>query len=90
MEIAQNESIDIEPAALTEIARQATGSMRDAISLLDQLASTGRKVSLNYAKEVLGTAGNENVIAMTSGGGFQKSDAGPGMQPLCRWFGPLS
>ena len=28
------------------IARQSTGAMRDAISLLDQLASTGEKITL--------------------------------------------
>jgi len=59
--IVDAEDIDIDPAALTEIARQATGSMRDAVSLLDQLASTGNKVTLPYTKEVLGTAGNEMV-----------------------------
>jgi DNA polymerase III subunit gamma/tau len=58
-EIAEKEKITIEPSALTEIARQATGSMRDAVSLLDQLASTGDDVTLQFTKEVLGTAGNE-------------------------------
>jgi len=60
-EIAEKENISIEPSALTEIARQATGSMRDAVSLLDQLASTGNEVTLRYTKEVLGTAGNESI-----------------------------
>ena len=58
-EIAEKENITIEHSALTEIARQATGSMRDAVSLLDQLASTGDEVTLQFTKEVLGTAGNE-------------------------------
>ena len=31
-----------EPDALTLIARQSAGGMRDAISLLDQMASTGQ------------------------------------------------
>jgi DNA polymerase-3 subunit gamma/tau len=38
-EIAEKEDVQVQPAALTAIARQATGSMRDAVSLLDQLAS---------------------------------------------------
>ncbi len=40
--MADQEGISVEPEALTLIARQSTGAMRDAISLLDQLASTGR------------------------------------------------
>jgi len=43
------ESVDL-------IARQSTGSMRDAISLLDQLVSTGEQVTLALAQQVLGTA----------------------------------
>jgi DNA polymerase-3 subunit gamma/tau len=55
------ESIQVEPAALELIARQATGSMRDAISLLDQLASGGERVTLSQAEDVLGTAASESV-----------------------------
>jgi DNA polymerase-3 subunit gamma/tau len=57
----REESIEVEPAALDLIARQATGSMRDAISLLDQLASGGERVTLAQAQDVLGTAGSEAV-----------------------------
>jgi DNA polymerase-3 subunit gamma/tau len=57
-----DEKIKIEPDALTLIARQATGSMRDAISLLDQLASTGDEVTLTYAQQVLGTATSQAVV----------------------------
>src|SRR5690606_27438862 len=38
-ELCKQEKIKIEDDALTLIARQATGSMRDAISLVDQLSS---------------------------------------------------
>jgi DNA polymerase-3 subunit gamma/tau len=44
------------------IARQATGSMRDAISLLDQLSGAGQKVTLEYAQRVLGTATSQAVL----------------------------
>ncbi|MFN8372326.1 MAG: hypothetical protein U0694_05540 [Anaerolineae bacterium] len=37
--IASNEGLDIERGALELIARQGTGSMRDSISLLDQVVS---------------------------------------------------
>jgi DNA polymerase-3 subunit gamma/tau len=61
-EIAEKEGIHVEPAALTAIARQATGSMRDAVSLLDQLASTGSDVTLELTQQVLGTAASLSVM----------------------------
>ena len=63
-EIAEKEGIHVEPAALTAIARQATGSMRDAVSLLDQLASTGADVSLELTQQVLGTAASLSVFEL--------------------------
>jgi DNA polymerase-3 subunit gamma/tau len=60
-DIAEKENVAVEPAALTAIARQATGSMRDAVSLLDQLASTGSQVTLELTQQVLGTAAGESV-----------------------------
>ena len=62
--IADEEEIKVDAAALTGIARQSTGSMRDAVSLLDQLASTGDDVTLALIKEVLGTAGGESVMTL--------------------------
>ena len=52
---------EIEPEALQLISRQATGSLRDATSLLDQLLSMGGAVTLKQAQEVLGTALDETV-----------------------------
>jgi len=53
--IVQAEGLNAEPAALEEIARSATGSMRDAISLLDQLRSYGHEaITLAQVQEVLG------------------------------------
>lgn len=60
------EKISIEDDALTFIARQSTGSMRDAISLLDQLASSGEKITLAFAQVVLGTATNQLVIDLVN------------------------
>ena len=62
--IAQAETISFEPEALTLIARQATGSMRDAISLLDQLASGGENITLSMTQTVLGTATSQSVIQL--------------------------
>lgn len=61
-QLADNEKIDADDNALTLIARQATGSMRDAISLLDQLSSTGETVTLALAQTVLGTASLQAVV----------------------------
>ena len=62
--IASNENIDFDEDALRLIARQSTGAMRDAISLLDQLSSTGEKITLDAAQTILGTATNQVVIEM--------------------------
>jgi DNA polymerase-3 subunit gamma/tau len=58
---ASEEGLKIDGQALELIARQATGSLRDAISLLDQLTSTGDEVTLALARSVLGTAAGEAV-----------------------------
>jgi DNA polymerase-3 subunit gamma/tau len=60
--IAEIEGLQVEAAALGMVARQATGSLRDAISLLDQLASSGEVITLELAQNVLGTATNQAVI----------------------------
>jgi len=60
--LADEEKIQAEPEALELVARQATGSMRDAISLLDQLASAGKSITLQLAQDVLGTATSQAVL----------------------------
>jgi DNA polymerase-3 subunit gamma/tau len=60
--LAVEENIQVDAEALNLVARQATGSMRDAISLLDQLASAGTTINLTLAQDVLGTATNQAVI----------------------------
>ncbi|MCL5428491.1 MAG: DNA polymerase III subunit gamma/tau [Chloroflexi bacterium] len=60
--ICAQEKIKAEQPALELIARQATGSLRDAESLLDQLASTGGEVKLDWAQEVLGTSATLAVL----------------------------
>jgi DNA polymerase-3 subunit gamma/tau len=62
----EKEKISIDDDALLFIARQSTGSMRDAISLLDQLASSGEKITLAFAQVVLGTVTNQLVIDLTN------------------------
>lgn len=65
-QISAEEHLQVEEDALVLIARQSTGAMRDAISLLDQLASTGEKITLETAQNVLGTATNQSVVDLVS------------------------
>jgi len=60
--IAKEEKIKVDDDALALIARQSAGGMRDAISLLDQLASTGDKIDLALTQTVLGTATSQTVL----------------------------
>jgi DNA polymerase-3 subunit gamma/tau len=63
--LAQQEALDIEPAAVDLMARQASGSMRDGESLLDQLfVAPGERVTLERAQQVLGTAPDAAVAAV--------------------------
>jgi DNA polymerase-3 subunit gamma/tau len=64
--MADRENISIEPQAVTMIAQHATGSLRDAESLLDQLLTApGDTITLERAQMVLGTASNTAVVALT-------------------------
>lgn len=57
----EQEGFEFEPAALELIARQSTGSLRDAISLVDQLASLDEEVHLARAQTILGTVAYQAV-----------------------------
>ncbi|HEY2982284.1 MAG TPA: DNA polymerase III subunit gamma/tau [Anaerolineales bacterium] len=61
-QIVKQEKLKADDDALTLIARQSTGSLRDAQSLLDQLASTADVISLALAQSVLGTATSQTVL----------------------------
>jgi hypothetical protein len=61
--LAEQEHIVAEREALILIARQATGSMRDAESLLDQLASyDGGGITVAQVRAALGTGASETVL----------------------------
>jgi DNA polymerase-3 subunit gamma/tau len=64
--IVQNENLQVSNDALVLIARQATGSLRDAISLLDQLTSSGEAVDLQSTQELLGTSTILSVIGLAA------------------------
>ena len=64
-EIAQAESIDFEPDALRLVARSAEGSMRDALSLLDQvIAFGGTRVTAEDTRLMLGTLDRSQVFTL--------------------------
>jgi DNA polymerase-3 subunit gamma/tau len=63
--IVTQEGLTAEPAALEYIARQGGGSMRDAISLLDQLtAYGGQKINLELVQTVLGAVASQSVVEL--------------------------
>jgi len=64
--IVKAENLQADDDALIQIARQSAGGMRDAISLLDQLSSTGDRITLALAQTVLGTATNQTVLDVLS------------------------
>jgi DNA polymerase-3 subunit gamma/tau len=95
-EIAQKENLEIEPGALAVIARMAEGSLRDALSLLEQArAYCGDKIPDKEVRELLGVvpedALEELVGAIAEGSAdralelvhtFQKE--GRNLQHFCR------
>jgi DNA polymerase-3 subunit gamma/tau len=80
--LADAEKIQVNPDALSLVARQATGSMRDAISLLDQLASAGKIITLQLAQDVLGTATSQAVIEVIDA--MQKHQSAQGLEAIHR------
>jgi DNA polymerase III subunit gamma/tau len=56
-EAAAELGLDAEDRALIWIAKEATGSMRDAYTLLDQVASFGGTITLERIREKLGVLG---------------------------------
>ncbi|MFH1538363.1 MAG: DNA polymerase III subunit gamma/tau [bacterium] len=55
VKIAENENFEAESDALATIAATADGSLRDAISILDQLVSfSGGKITAEHVSDVLG------------------------------------
>jgi DNA polymerase-3 subunit gamma/tau len=74
--IVESEKLKAEPEALTLIARQSAGGMRDAISLLDQMASTGKEITLDLTQIVLGTATSQTVVALVAALLDRKPSAG--------------
>ena len=80
--MVEAEALHVTPEALALVARQSTGCLRDAISLLDQLASTGQDVNLETARAVLGTADNQAVAEVIEA--LLEGEAGAGLERIHR------
>ncbi len=66
--LAMAEGYEIEPAALSLIVREAGGSVRDGLSLLDQMFSFGeQKITVRDVVEVLGLVSREVLMRLTRG-----------------------
>ncbi len=65
--IAAGEKVEIEPAALNLIVREARGSVRDGLSLLDQIFSyCGDAVSTDEVVDVLGLVSHRIIAGLAS------------------------
>ena len=63
--VLASEKIEYEEAAIYLIARAAEGSMRDALSILDQVISfSGLKVSAQSVRDSIGLIGTELVMTL--------------------------
>jgi DNA polymerase-3 subunit gamma/tau len=78
--LVEAEGLSADRAALSLIARQATGSLRDAISLLDQLAAGGAAITVERAQAVLGAGALQRVMALADA--LVAGDAAGGLDAL--------
>ncbi len=62
--ILKAEQIAYEPDAVVHLARLANGSMRDALSLLDQLTSAAEPLGMDLVQSVLGQGGREELCVL--------------------------
>ena len=66
LQICPNEGIKAEKAALQLIARQASGGMRDALSLMDQVISfAGQTISEEQVTQILGVANRKHLFELS-------------------------
>jgi DNA polymerase-3 subunit gamma/tau len=66
--VLEAEGVAFEPAALRHLAKGAAGSMRDALSLLDQAIAHGAgKIEDEGVRAMLGTVGDEHLFALLDG-----------------------
>lgn len=80
-EIVADEGLKIDRAALELIARHGTGSVRDSISLLDQIVTDpDEHITLELAQRILGTASTEAVRDLVEA--VIRQDAAEGLEVI--------
>jgi DNA polymerase-3 subunit gamma/tau len=82
-EIAVQEGITLEDGAAEAIARAATGSMRDALSIFDQLMSYGGgTITLQQIQGLLGVTAAQEITALSEA--FLRADVGAALAVVAR------
>ncbi len=82
--VARGEGLEVEAEALLAIARLSTGSLRDALGLLDQLTVYGdEKITLAQLQALLGTVGSQRVGEFVDA--LVDRDASAGLSRLSAW-----
>ena len=65
--IAQSEEVEASPEALRLMARAASGSLRDATNLLDQLSTSSHgSITATTVRALLGDGGEEHAVALVN------------------------
>lgn len=82
--VAGEEGLRVQPQALAAIARLSTGSLRDALGLLDQLTVYGEdEITLEQLQTLLGTVGSQRVAQFVDA--LIDRDAPAGLARLNTW-----
>lgn len=71
--ICDNEHITIDDAALQLIAEQGGGSVRDSITILDQMASSGQAITCDQVEHTLGLITSQQLTGLWTAIGQQDS-----------------
>jgi DNA polymerase-3 subunit gamma/tau len=83
LHIATTEKIEVSPEGLDQIAAMAQGSLRDAISMLDQLASSGvRPIDADAVRRQLGLVSAGDIVAILDA--CARGDAASALRDLDR------
>jgi len=78
--VCKKEKVKASDDAVFRIARAAAGSMRDGLSLLDQLLASGQDVTDRQVVDILGTPPDERIMAIV--GAIAESNAAAALTEL--------
>ena len=81
--VAEKEGIEIDDGALEIVIRQSTGSLRDALSLMDMLAtatSDGQIIDADLTRRMLGLSQDERTLTLLEA--VQKRDLALGLETI--------